>query len=368
MILGFASQSYAGKYVGNYAIFTPSSIATLKSRAAKDPDARSYLVGVSKFAAQSASVKPSAKQSLDIEGQLNSGDAQIANSDMHILVALAADYRLNGTKASRDNATRFLSAWAGTYKPVGNPITEEVFFKYIAGYELVKDDISADIRLQVDSFLRQLFYTAKKSVALREPILSHSNWESRHLLLATAIAYTLGDASMKTYCRRLYQSQISHNILPEGTMRTAIPETVNYPQMASRLNMRISRGMTFDLVHRDAMGYHVSSLYGLVLSAMIAKNQKLNWLDMPGDRSQTLVDSLLFTAPYATRAKIHNEFANTLVSFDKDHKRGGMFDHTLAQNLISLAATLDGRFKAMAKVSMLSPFEKLLYYSSPLAP
>jgi hypothetical protein len=360
-------SSTAKVYSAGYAIFPQQAITTIKTRIEKDPDARVFFAKVTYSASDALSRPPSALVSLDIEGNLASIDGRGLNDDMNALNALGLDFRLNGNVRSLDQARVYLLSWAKTYQPTGNPIDEELFYKFVAGYELVRSSLPSEALIVTDDFLRTLFVKEKAFTAAREFALSHSNWESRHLALVMAIAYTLDDSAMISYCLDRFRDQVSYNILRGGTIGSLFPEAVKYPQLSNRLNEHVPLGATFDLIQRDSMEYHVASLRGLIGAAWVAKNQSLDLLNMAGSNGQTLRDALNFTIPYATGKKTHDEFVGTLATFDKDHHRGGLFDARLAKVLLSMAAALDNRYREYTDPAVLPPFERVLYYSmSPL--
>jgi hypothetical protein len=355
-------------HAAGFAFFPPRAIETLRARQRDDPEARKFFVVVVDVAGRSLKKSPSAQATLEIEGHLSSADAVVVNDDMRLLVAFGLDYRLNGNPRALEQAGRYLLAWANAYKPTGNPIDEEVFYKFVMGYELVREAMPRDASQQVDRFLRRLFDRERAFTEAREIIVSHSNFESRHLALVTAIAFSLGDPAMTGYCEARYREQISGNILPGGTLRTLFPDAVRFSRLAGRLDEDLPRGTTFDFVQRDAMEYHVASLQGLVIAAWVARNQGLDWIGLPGTSGQTLRDALDFTIPYATGAKTHIEFARTLATFDIERRRGGRFDPRYAQVLLGLAAMLDSRYAGFASPGLLPPLERVLAYSMPQTP
>lgn len=201
-----------------YAIFPPQAITNLQARADRDATARSFVTAIVNEAHSASARSPSPKATLDIEGNLASQDAQIVNDDMLTLNAFGLDYRLNGNRTSLSKANEFLLAWAQTYQPMGNPITEEYFYKFVGGYELVRSDLSASTQSVVNSFLRRLFESGKSFLAAGVGFIPHGNWDTRHLGLVTAIAYTLNDSAMISYCHSKFSEEIAYNIFPGGTL------------------------------------------------------------------------------------------------------------------------------------------------------
>lgn len=370
LVVIFCLSVLAGQPVlaDGYAIFSPQIVANLKARQAHDPAAASFFNGAVTMARDAIDMLPSAQETLVIEGHLDSTDAQIVNDDMILLNAFGVDAQFNRFQPSFEAAKRYLLAWAKRYRPTGNPIDEEVFFKYVGGYELVRSYLDAESKMVVDDFLRTLFQQAVRFVAAKQGFTAFSNFESRHLQLVTAIAFTLDDPAMISYCENKYRDLVNYNILPGGTVAELFPAAVADPRYVDRLGDTFPRGATLDFVHRDAMEYHTASIGGLLGAVLVARHQNVAWERIQAATGQTLFDALDFTVPYATGAKTHEEFARSIVSFDRDHDRGGEFDPKRALQLLAMAATLDGRYRSFADPSVLPPFERLVYYGETGAP
>lgn len=348
-----------------YAVFTPQTIAHLKVQKSynPDPEVKKFFAAVFKAAKEAINRKPMAKAELVIEGHPESKDGVLINDDMLILNWLATDYQLNRHHNSLEAAKRYLLAWAQIYQPSGNPINEEVFFKYIGAYELVMADLDESSRQIIDNFLRVLFEKEKQFINARVGFVAYSNWESRHLGLVTAIAYNLKDAGMMEYCSKKYLELLEQNILPAGILGELVPEAKTVSALKQRSTEYIEKGTSRDFLQRDAVEYHVANTVGLLLTAIVAHNQHLAWEKIQASRGQSLFDALDFTIPYALGVKTHQEFARTIVSYDREHHSGGAFDAKHAKMLLTLAAVLDSRYRKFANPAILRPFERLLYYA-----
>lgn len=344
-----------------YAVFTDAGVLKLKAKYFSVPAVKVLLDKVSVLAKASLSTAPSPLSVMDIEGNLHSSDAVVVNTDMDVLIACGLQYRFTNATQYLNQATRYLTAWASTYVPIGNPITEEVFYKLVAGYDLVKDSVTAAQRTVIESFMDRLFSTAQTFISLRDPVLSHSNFESRNLMLMTAIAYAQGDSSKQAYCLNLYTSQVDLNILAAGTIATSIPYAVGAAP-GGMLNNPVVKGSTFDFYHRDAVEYHDASIGGLLLAAIVALNNGVNWYGIVSGQGKRLEDGISFALPYATGAQTHIDFVNSLVQ-PFDAGRVATFDPVNARNVISLAAMVNSTYVGRFDVSTLPLWEQLLYWS-----
>lgn len=342
-------------------MFTPISIIKLIDKYLTDATTKAFIDVVAAYAESSVSSSPNPIAVMDIEGNLNSSDAVIVNTDMDIAISCGIRYQFTGESAHIEQATRYLMAWAAVYIPMGNPITEEVFFKYVAAYDIAKGSISRSKKLVIDAFLRRLFYAGTAFIALRDPVLSHSNFESRGLMLLTAIAYALDDREMKAYCLTLYDSQIRLNILAAGTIGTSIPYVIGAVPTGV-LSTVVEAGTTFDFYHRDAVLYHVASVNGLLFAALVAQNNGENWFARTSASGKKLNDGVVFAYPFATGARTHIDFANSFVSFDST--RVGTFNPLEAKNSINIAALVSSQYAGIFSITTMPTWEQILYYST----
>lgn len=347
--------------MSSYAVFTPSTITKLKANYAGNPAATTFLNSVSAYAQSTRSYIPCAKTVMDIEGNLNSTDAAVINTYFDILIACAVRYQFTTESYYAVNAIQYLLSFSITYIPIGNPITEEVFYKFVAGYDLVKDVMTAQQKAQIDAFLVALYTTAQTYISLRDPVLSHSNYESRNLLLMTAIAYTLGDTVKQSYCSTLYASQVDLNILAAGTLATSIPYATSVIH-APMLNNAAEKGATFDFYHRDAVDYHDASIGGLILAALVAKNNGGSWQTLVSAQGKKLDDGVAFAKLYGDGARTHIDFTNSLVQ-PFDAGRVATFDPVESKNLVNIAAMVLPAYVGVFSIATLPMWEQILYYS-----
>ena len=110
----------------------------------------------------------------------------------------------------------------------------------------------------------------------------------------------------------------------------------------------------FDFHERDALHYVTYDLDPLMMAALAAKAHGEDWLGWKSADGVSLASALDWLAPYAAGEKVHIEFANSKVQFDRDRAGAGQaeyaphpWDTTNAIGTYGLAALLDARYRPL---------------------
>lgn len=189
-------------------------------------------------------------------------------------------------------AAAALRAWAGTYRPAGNPIDEWFFIPLLQAADLIAPGLDPARRRAVLDWATEFavagdaFFEVKRD---RNPARAN-NWMARRLEIR-AVATTVAGL---TPLRAQLPGQLS-----EFTARNYIAGPSGHPD-----------GRTFDFRQRDALHYHIAAVRPLVEIALFAPD-----LITPEVRAKVL-SGLDFLKPYFLRQATHEEFAATTVSFD----------------------------------------------------
>ncbi len=189
-------------------------------------------------------------------------------------------------------AAAALRAWAGTYRPAGNPIDEWFFVPLLQAADLIAPGLDPASRRAVLDWVAEFaiegdaFFEAKPD---RNPARSN-NWMARRLEIR-AVATTVAGL---TQLRAQLPGQLA-----EFTARNYIAGPSGRPD-----------GRTFDFRQRDALHYHIAAVRPLVEIALFAPD-----LITPEVRAKVL-SGLDFLRPYFLRQATHDEFAATTISFD----------------------------------------------------
>lgn len=200
---------------------------------------------------------------------------------------------------SLGTAAAALRAWAGVYRPSGNPIDEWFFLPLMQAADLIAPDLDPAERRAVLDWVAEFavagdaFYASKRDGNSARA----NNWMARRLLIR-AMATTVAGL---TPLRAQLPGQLS-----EFTARNYIEGPSGRPD-----------GRTFDFRQRDALLYHVAAVQPLVEIALYAPD-----LVTPEVRAAVL-SGLDFLRPYFLRQATHIELAGTTIKFDEIRRDDG---------------------------------------------
>ena len=274
---------------------------------------------------------PGAIPQLHTEGTLpGKGIREIslkAKEDQPVVLNLALAWRLTGDRAYLDQAGRYLEAWADIYQPSFNPIDETGFDTLLMAYDLTEADLPAATRAKVDGFWRKMAVGYLDAMDAK-PKNFETNWQSHRVKLATMAAFQTGDAKVIDRARAAFQAQITANLRADGTV--------------------------FDFHERDALHYVTYDLDPLMMAALAAQAHGQDWFTWRNPAGANLPGALDWLAPYAKGEKVHVEFANSKIQFDRDRAGAGQkeyaphpWDVTNGVGTYGLASLLDPRYRGL---------------------
>lgn len=196
-------------------------------------------------------------------------------------------------------AAAALLAWAGVYRPAGNPIDEWFFVPLLQAADLVAPDLDAASRRTLLDWAAEFviagdaFFAGR---ADRNPSRAN-NWTARRLLIRAVAATVAGLESPRAELP---------GQLAEFTARNYIDGPSGRPD-----------GRTFDFRQRDALHYHVAAVQPLVEIALYAPDL------ITAPVRAAVLSGLRFLQPYFLRQEVHTEFAATTNSFDLARRADG---------------------------------------------
>ncbi len=312
----------------DYAVLGPDYVQGLeKGRAAQAPAAQDVIAK----AKAALDRPPGAIPKLHTEGTLpGKGIREIslkAKEDQPIVLNLALAWRLTGDRAYLDQAGRYLEAWADIYQPSFNPIDETGFDGLLMAYDLTEADLPAATRAKVDKLWRGMAAGYLDAMDAK-PKNFETNWQSHRVKLAAMAAFQTGDAKLIERARAAFRAQITANLRADGTV--------------------------FDFHERDAIHYVTYDLDPLMMAALSAKAHGEDWFTWKSAVGANLPGALDWLAPYARGEKVHVEFANSKIQFDRDRAAAGQaeyaphpWDVSNGVGTYALASLLDPRYRAL---------------------
>jgi hypothetical protein len=213
--------------------------------------------------------------------------------DFDKILLLAFAWRSTQKEVYLLKIKEFLLDWSLNYKPSLNPIDETQFSKVFQAYGVVRSDLDSQSRDSIDKWVR-IFANGY----LNELIQNHnkknsqySNWQSHRIKLAISSAAALNNPEMVNSILPFFKEQVERNIRNDGS--------------------------TEDFHIRDSISYSVYSLTPLVESAILIKKNNNKWLNENEEVLARLLNGVDWLKPYVTGAKIHQEYINSKVRFDR---------------------------------------------------
>ena len=250
-----------------------------------------------------------------------------AREDLPTMFNLALAYRMTGDKRYLAATERFLEAWVDVYKISLNPIDETHFEQVMMACDLTCPDLSPTVRTKVEAFSRAMALGYLDAMAHPRD-KAFTNWQSHRVKLATMAAFQAGDATLIKRARDAYDRQVAENINPDGTV--------------------------FDFHERDALHYVTYDLDPLMMAALTAQAHGQDWFHRKSAKGSSLPLALDWLAPYARGDKVHQEFVNSKIQFDRDRAASGQaeyaphaWDTSNGVQTFALAAQLDPRYAAV---------------------
>ena len=248
--------------------------------------------------------------------------------DWPLALRAAAAWRL----ALLQQVTRYLDAWAGTYRPDFNPIDETNLAQLFQAYALTREALPASTRTAMDTLAREIAegYLARLRKKTGSTYINDiNNWQSHRIKLLAVSAATLGDPQLVAAARHRLMRQVAANIHPDGS--------------------------TVDFAQRDALHYVTYDLEPLVQAALaLSPYAGENLLEARSSSGSSIAAALAWLAPYAEGRRTHQEFVHTSEPFDIERRKaglkgyGGTWDPRNSATLYAYAAVLLPPYRALA--------------------
>lgn len=286
-----------------YASLTQDEFGNLKNLIATDANAKASFKMMQNRADKAMGEHPNPIDRITSEGKLAGDPAKErtikACEDLDKIYALAVVYRLTGTKIYLDKASEYLLAWAKTNQSTGDPIDETRLEPTISGYDMIRNEVSPEVKKAVDAWMLSIAdgeLNSKYAVAGRGT--ANNNWNSHRIKIIAMIGYVLGENRYEKLATTLLEKQIAVNLYADGSGH--------------------------DFAERDALHYHIYTLEPLILAAeVIYRATGKNYFNYESSSGSSIRKSIDFLVPFVTGEKTHGEFANSKTEFDRKRAANG---------------------------------------------
>ena len=270
--------------------------------------------------------KPQPLEVIHFEGLLNTDPARIETTrhlyDMDHLGLFVSAQAALGEDCFAQQVRAYVTAWASTYKPTGNPINERMLEAVLAGYDLLSPEWSPEEKMMIETWMRRVAELEIESARMR-PGSTRNNWHTKRLSLVGQIGVILKDQPLIDYAVDGYHEYIGVGLYPDGS--------------------------TEDFHKRDALSYHQSGLKPLLILARMMLRNGIKLFEYQHSNGVAVRRSIDFMIPFLDGTNVHAEFVNTQA--DIDHRRaaagipfyktGKPYDPRDALELFELATFFD---------------------------
>jgi hypothetical protein len=337
LILAIASIKVNAQYVS----LSNDEFAKLKNLISSDSSAATTFEQFKSIANTALTEQPDPIEKITSEGKLAGDPDKIKTSksleDARKIYALALVYKIDNNKACLNKASEYLLAWAKVNKSSGDPIDETRLDDLITGYDIVRNDVTPEVRKTVDSWLQDIadgelnskYMAPGKGTAI-------NNWNSHRIKIITMIAYTLHNDKYEKIIQQELTRQIAINLYADGS--------------------------GYDFKERDALHYHIYTLDPLIIAATIIYRATGNdYFNYESETGSSIKKSVDFLVPFVTGEKTHGEFLNSHVAFDtkraknneKDYQPGAKFNPLNGVHVLEQAAYFNSKY--LAAIQQVTP-------------
>jgi hypothetical protein len=272
---------------------------------ANDSSAKKLYASLKRVADDALAQTPNPIDTVVSEGHLATDPKKIRTGqslkDIGKIYSLAIAYSVEGNKKYLQKAIEYTTSWATINQPQGNPINDTKFEDLLLAYDLIKNDVPANDQNIINGWLERMANEEIKTAMPKTKKTSFNNWNSHRLKAIGLIAYTLNNTKYKSYIAEELPAQIEKNLLADGS--------------------------GIDFHERDALHYHIYTLEPLISLATVLKRATgKDFYHYQSASGASIEKSIQFLIPFVSGEKLHPEFVNSTVAFDKkraDNKEPG---------------------------------------------
>ncbi len=265
-----------------------------------DSEAKENLETIVQRADEVLSLEPRPLEVLHYEGVLGTDPKRILTEEhlgdmTHLAWVIHAFYG-NPEEKYRQFIKEYVSAWATTYIPTGNPINENKLEPVFCGYYLTRDMFSETQANTIDEWMDEI-------ARLEDMDTRITNWETKRFKILAEISLATGKSKW---------------------MDRAVTRYKNYVPVALR-----SDGTSEDFLKRDAISYHKGGVRPLLTFCLLAEQAGLridgkSLYEWEASNGASVRKAVHFLDCYVLGVKQHMEFQNTQVDFDRQRCNAGL--------------------------------------------
>lgn len=302
----------------------PAEISRLQNLVTNNAAAAKQFASVRKFADAALLDNPNPIKTVVSEGHLESDPDKIhttaALADMRKVESLAWAWAATGDARYAAKVREFILAWAKVNRSDGNPINETKFEPLITAYDLTRNTFPEFEKTAVDGWLK-----AKAEMLRKSTKGLTGNWHSHRLKMMGLIGLVVNDPALWIFADDGYKKQIGENFAADGSSE--------------------------DFKKRDALHYHLYTVEPLLTLACAGERLGEHLFEFTATNGASLKKAVDFVIPFADGSKLHIEFVNTTIAFDRQRAANGEKEYQphpwnpkAAIDMFSMAAKFDPKY------------------------
>ncbi|MEM6822534.1 MAG: alginate lyase family protein [Verrucomicrobiota bacterium] len=253
------------------------------------------------------SKEPSPVSVIYYEGMVNTNPKRIETvkhlQDMDDAALLLEVWQVNGNGMISEKIKTYITAWASTYRPIGNDVNENKLYPLLVGYLTLRTEFSDDERKTIDTWVREMGELHLN--AIRSEKITFNNRFTKRLRLIMIMGMILDQAEWREASNEGFKRFVERSLFPDGT--------------------------SFDLKERDTLTYHASALKPLVDLASLALQNGIDLYRWQSQKGSSVEKSVAFLLPYARGEKKHEEWVNSKVALDRERAEAGLAEYQPGQ-------------------------------------
>jgi hypothetical protein len=303
----------------------------LRHLVATDPEAAVLFDQIKEAALPQLSAAPRPLARIHYEGLLNTDPRRIQTvahlRDLNDLAVVFQYWQVSEDREAVVYLRKHIMAWANTYVPTGNDVNEAKLIPVFVAYDALRPLFQEHDQRTVDAWVEKIADFHAKAV---ESPRSLSNRFTKSLWLLAIFSRTLGRSEWQEASVKGFHRFVAESLRPDGT--------------------------SFDLEHRDSLGYHISALRPLISIAIVAGADGPSLYEWEAPSGASLQRSVAYIVPFASGEKQRPEWVNSKVKLDHEraaagiehYRKGRLFDPANARQILEEASYFDPSLHALA--------------------
>lgn len=279
-------------------LLTPRELERLMRSIESDANLSAAVNQLLGEADEALAMLPTPRKVIVYEGHVSNDPERLKSAeslqDMNRLNVLTWSWLLTNNARHRDHATRILRSWAQKYEPTGNDVNENKLINCFVAFHHLKDHLSREDSDAIEAWLVSIVEAQMQGWSDHA---AGSNRGAKRVKIVLLAAHAMGQPQWTEWALKRAQLCLDHALLADGRSR--------------------------DLIHRDSMHYHVSSVENLIKIALMGRVMGYDFYRRTTEDGGSISKSIAYVRPYALGEKVYREWVNSKVELDRRRWKSG---------------------------------------------